>query len=81
MGEMVGNCQTFNKTNGRLESSRKNFCMMKSTLPETNIAPENGWVGRVKHQVSHEKKTGWLGYIGDYTTQIFRDYNKINKPL
>ena len=27
-------------------------------------------------QVSNEKKTGWLGYIGDYTTQLYRDYNK-----
>ena len=25
------------------------------------------------------KKNGWLGYIGDYTTQVYRDYN--NKPL
>ena len=22
------------------------------------------------------KKNGWLGYIGDYTTQLYRDYNK-----
>ena len=22
------------------------------------------------------KKPGWLGYIGDYTTQLYRDYNK-----
>ena len=21
-------------------------------------------------------KPGWLGYIGDYTTQLYRDYNK-----
>ena len=26
--------------------------------------------------VSHEKNPGWLGYIGDYTTQLYRDYNK-----
>ena len=25
---------------------------------------------------SNEKKTGWLGYVGDYTTQLYRDYNK-----
>ena len=25
---------------------------------------------------SNEKKPGWLGYIGDYTTQVYRDYNK-----
>ena len=22
------------------------------------------------------KNPGWLGYIGDYTTQLYRDYNK-----
>ena len=27
-------------------------------------------------QLSNEKNTGWLGYIGDYTTQLYRDYNK-----
>ena len=24
----------------------------------------------------HPNYTGWLGYIGDYTTQLYRDYNK-----
>ena len=28
-----------------------------------------------KH-LSHEKNPGWLGYIGDYTTQLYGDYNK-----
>ena len=27
--------------------------------------------------LSHEKNPGWLGYIGDYTTQLYRDYNKV----
>ena len=29
-------------------------------------------------QLSHEKNRGWLGYIniGDYTTQLCRDYNE-----
>ena len=26
--------------------------------------------------LSNEKNPGWLGYIGDYTTQLYRDYNK-----
>ena len=26
--------------------------------------------------MSNEKKTGCLGYIGDYTTQLYRDYEK-----
>ena len=28
------------------------------------------------YQLSHEKHPGWLGYIGDYTSQLYRDYNK-----
>ena len=27
-------------------------------------------------QLSNEKNLGWLGYIGDYTIQLYRDYNK-----
>ncbi len=27
-------------------------------------------------QLSNEKDLGWLGYIGNYTTQLYRDYNK-----
>ena len=30
----------------------------------------------VKQNLSHEKYPGWLGYIGDYTTQVFRDCKK-----
>ena len=26
--------------------------------------------------MSNEKNLGWLGYIGDYTTQFYRDHNK-----
>ena len=29
-----------------------------------------------EYQLSHEKKPGWLFYIRDYTTQLYRDYNK-----
>ena len=31
---------------------------------------------RISFQMSNEKKPGWLGYIVDYTTQVYRDYNK-----
>ena len=31
---------------------------------------------RWKCQVSNEKNPGWLGYVGDSTTQLYRDYNK-----
>ena len=27
-------------------------------------------------QLSNEKNPGWLGYLGDYTTQLYGDYNK-----
>ena len=27
-------------------------------------------------QLSNEKNLGRLGYIGDYTTQLYRDYSK-----
>ena len=30
-----------------------------------------------ENHLSHEKNPGWLGYIGDYTTQWYRDYNKL----
>ena len=26
------------------------------------------------HHLSNEKKPGWLGYIGDYITHLYRDY-------
>ena len=26
--------------------------------------------------LSHEKKPGWLGYTGDYATQLCGNYNK-----
>ena len=30
-----------------------------------------------KNQLSNEKRApGWLGYMGDYATQVYRDYNK-----
>ena len=32
--------------------------------------------GKNHYQMSSEKTPGYLGYIGDYTTQVYRDYNK-----
>ena len=31
---------------------------------------------RMQIHMSHEESPGWLDYIGDYTTQLYRDYNK-----
>ena len=53
------------------------------------IFPDHGPCGNARHhcssfcgskssqasQESHEKKPGWLGYIGDYTTQLYGDNN------
>ena len=32
------------------------------------------WGQRLGPILSNEKNLGWLGYIGDYTTQLYRDY-------
>ena len=34
------------------------------------------WNDLVAKHLSNEKSSGWLGYIGDYTTQLYGDYNK-----
>ncbi len=31
----------------------------------------------MSNQMSIENNLGWFGYIGDYTTQLYRDYSKI----
>ncbi len=36
----------------------------------TTIPPQK------KNKMSNEKKTGCLGYVRDYTTQFFGDYNQ-----
>ncbi len=38
----------------------------------TPVNQQSNW----NSQLSNEKNPGWLGYIGDYTTQLYRDYNK-----
>ena len=35
------------------------------------------WVSHMSfflNDLGHENKTGWLGYMVDYTTQLYRDY-------
>ena len=57
------------------------------TPPTTNIGPFSrntlifGFVTHYKtlytyKYLSNEKNPGWLGYKGDYTTQLYRDYKK-----
>ena len=33
-------------------------------------------VGFQGHDMSNEKNLGWLGYIGAYTTQVYREHYK-----
>ena len=35
-----------------------------------------GEMCNMRPYLSNEKNLGWLGYIGDYTTQLYRDYNE-----
>ena len=73
-------CPTKNqKTSGR-------YLQQQLKLPEnsTNIPlKSDAWqleeyfpYQMVPFQVSNEKNLGWLGYIGDYTNQLYRDCNK-----
>ena len=45
---------------------REGVAMMKGD-PKKNIS---------HCKLSNEKNPGWLGYTRDYTTQLYRDYNK-----
>ena len=33
-------------------------------------------MGKPKKHMSHEKNLVWLGYIRDFTAQVYSDYNK-----
>ena len=35
-----------------------------------------GLMGKNNANMSHEKNPGWLGFIGDYTIQLYGDFNK-----
>ena len=44
---------------------------------EEPINPEQKMEFGIWKDMSNEKRApGWLGYIGDYTTQLYRDYDK-----
>ena len=44
---------------------------------EVRLVPGDSYLTKTcSIHVSHEKNPGWLGYLGDYTTQLYRDYNK-----
>ena len=44
--------------------------------PILTFDPFTSYPGTWPNHLSHEKNPGWLGYIGDYTTQLYRDYNR-----
>ena len=54
--------------------------MLQLTLPalETHRILHSKFesMRRNSTHMSNEKNPGWLGYIGDYTTHLNRDYNK-----
>ena len=43
---------------------------------EKGTSYRDPWGKHMWNQVSHEKNLDWLGYIGDYTTQLYGDFNK-----
>ena len=45
---------------------------LRSEGPTKNV--HRGGFPMLSHKVSSEKNPGWLFYIGDYTTQLYRDY-------
>ena len=47
----------------------------RSSSRESMAEPNSSSSGRY-HDMSNEKNLGCLGYMGDYTTQLYRDYNK-----
>ncbi len=60
---------SFRRSNHRTDlDSRSAILSVDSWVPPTN--------GKLATQLSNEKNPGCLGYIGDYTTQLYRDYNK-----
>ena len=44
--------------------------------PPEKLSPQKKLTKKYLNQLSNEKTTGCLGYIGGYTTQFYRDYNK-----
>ena len=47
------------------------------TLTRKITKNNSGTCSRVEqNRIEQWKNAGWFGYIGDYTTQLFRDYNK-----
>ena len=53
-----------------------------SRSPVQNLIPPRhpkmpvGKCDSVDSEVSSDENTGCLGFLGDYTTQVYRDYNK-----
>ena len=56
-----------------LEAYRVRYSGFKTGSVQVQVL----WVGDfLDNKLSNEKNLGWLGYIGDYTTQLYGDYNK-----
>ena len=55
---------------------QERFCQKVSRSGRAPNYDDAAFVSRGDFYMSHEKNPGWLGYIGDYTTQLYRDYNR-----
>ena len=50
----------------KIHEKRTSWNFLKCTFRRTPVKKT------CSAQMSHEKSPGWLGYIGDYTTQLYR---------
>ena len=59
--------------------SHDQFVQISNIYQQTGVSTLQGWKQNKKStnpHLSNEENLGWLGYIGDYTTQLYGDYNK-----
>ena len=54
------------------------FCILFRvvSLPNYQASQGGGSILLILHELSSVQNPGWLFYIEDYTTQLYRDYNK-----
>ena len=51
--------------------------MVINVVPKTINGIQTPFVHKTHNRhLSNEKNPGWLVYIGGYTTQLYRDYNR-----
>ena len=65
--QVFGMVKNVTRTQGLSDPQKK---MKRSRIESPGIIISN------QNHMSNEKNLGWLGHIGDYTTQLYRAYNK-----